>query len=73
MTVGLLGRGKWVSGAGGRFMHNSLGAFAKLRTATISFVMSVCPSEWTNSNPNGRTLMNFDMCKLKKSVEKIQV
>ena len=27
----------------------SLGAFGKLRKATISFVMSVCPSAWSNS------------------------
>jgi hypothetical protein len=72
MAVVLLGRGKWVSGAGGGFMQNSSGIFAKLPTATISFVMSVRPSEWTNSAPNGRIFMKFDMCKLKKSVEKIQ-
>ena len=29
-----------------------LGAFAKLRKATISFIMSVRPSEWNNSAPN---------------------
>jgi hypothetical protein len=36
-----------------------VGAFAKLRKATISFVMSVCPSEWNNSAPSGRIFMKF--------------
>jgi hypothetical protein len=31
----------------------SLGAFAKLRKATVSFVMSVCPSAWHISVPTG--------------------
>ena len=48
-----------------------LNAFAKLRKATISFVMSVCPSEWNNSAPTGRTLINLSI--FRKSVEKIQV
>ena len=42
-----------------------LGAFAKLRKATISFVMSVCPSArlsaWNNSAPNGRNFLKFDV------------
>jgi len=42
-----------------------VGAFAKLRTATISFVMSVCPSvrrsAWINSAPTGRIFMKFDI------------
>jgi hypothetical protein len=48
------------------------GAFEKLRKATISFVMSVCPfvrlsvcpsvslSAWKNSAPTGRILMIFE-------------
>jgi hypothetical protein len=28
-----------------------LGAFAKLRTATVSFIMSIRPSAWINSAP----------------------
>ena len=36
-----------------------LGAFAKLRNATIIFVMSVCPSEWNNSAPTRRIFMKF--------------
>jgi len=41
-----------------------LGAFAKLRKATISFVTSVChlsvrPSAWNNSAPTGRVFMKF--------------
>jgi hypothetical protein len=37
-----------------------LGAFAKLRQATISFVicLSVC---WNNSAPTGRVFMKFDI------------
>jgi hypothetical protein len=40
-----------------------LGAFAKLRKATISFVMSVrpCPSAWNNSAHTGRIIMKFDI------------
>jgi len=38
-----------------------LGAFAKLRKATISFVMSVCPSAWNNSTPTGRIFVKFDV------------
>ena len=40
-----------------------LGAFAKLRKATISFVMSVRPSfclyAWNNSAPTGRISVKF--------------
>ena len=42
----------------------ALGAFAKLRKATDSFVMSVCLSirlsAWNNSATNGRIFMKFD-------------
>jgi len=38
-----------------------LGTFANLRTATLSVVMSVCPSAWNNSAPNGRIFMKFDI------------
>ena len=37
-----------------------LGAFVKWRKATISFVMSVCPSAWNNSAPTERIFMKFD-------------
>jgi hypothetical protein len=37
-----------------------LGAFAKLRKATISFIMSVCPYAWSNTAPTGRILMKLD-------------
>jgi len=44
-------------------IHHFLGAFAKLRKATISFVMSVCPSvclsAWNNSAPALRIFMKF--------------
>ena len=36
-----------------------LGAFAKLREATICFVMSVCPSARNISAPTGRDLIKF--------------
>ena len=42
----------------------SLGAFTKLRKASITFVMSVCPfvlpSTWNNSAPKGRIFPKFD-------------
>ena len=37
-----------------------LDAFAKLRKATISFVMSLCLSTW-NSAPTGQIFMKFDI------------
>ena len=44
---------------------SSLGAFAKLRKTTISFVMSVCPSlrpsAWNNSAPAGRFFIKFSI------------
>jgi len=38
-----------------------LGAFAKLRKAAISFVMSVRLSAWNNSAPTGRIFIKFDI------------
>jgi len=38
-----------------------LGAFTRLRKATISCVMSVRPSAWKNLAPTGRILMKFDI------------
>ena len=40
-----------------------LGAFTKLRKATVSFGMniSVCPSEWNNWAPTERIFMKFDI------------
>jgi hypothetical protein len=37
----------------------SLGAFAKLRATTVSFVLSVFPSAWNISAPAGRIFMKF--------------
>ena len=37
------------------------GAFAKLRKATISFVMSVRPSAWNRKAATGRIFMVFDI------------
>jgi len=48
-----------------------LGAFAKLRKATICFVMCVHPFACNNSVPTGRIFMEFDIWGF--SVEKIQV
>jgi hypothetical protein len=52
-----------------------LGAFAKLRKTTLSFVMSVCPSVRTEQL--GPQWMGFlkigSLIILRKSVEKIQV
>jgi len=38
-----------------------LGAFAKLRKVTISFVTFVCLSAWNNSATAGRIFMKFDI------------
>jgi hypothetical protein len=38
-----------------------LSAFAKLRKATVSFVMPTCPSARNNSAPTGRILMILDI------------
>ena len=57
-----------------------LGAFAKFRKATISFVMSVCPSvylsAWNNSAPTGQIFIEFDtyfssICRESSSLIKI--
>jgi len=57
-----------------RFSQLILGAFEKMRKATISFVMSVCPSALKNSVPIGQIFMRFDVFFFfRKSVEKIQV
>ena len=39
-----------------------LGVFAKLRKATVNFLMSVCLSAWNNSAVTGQILMTFDIC-----------
>jgi len=39
-----------------------LGAFARLRKATVRFVISVRPSTWNNSAASGRVFIKFDMC-----------
>jgi len=54
-----------------------LGAFAKLRKAAISFVMSVClsvrPSACNYSAPTGCIFMTFDTSIFKTPAEKIKV
>jgi hypothetical protein len=41
--------------------HQYLDAFAKLRRATISFIVSVHPSAWNNSAPTGQFLIKFNI------------
>jgi len=65
-------------------MESFLGPLAKMRKATISFVvsvslfvrqsgcLSVCPSTWKNWTPTGRILMKLDMSMCRKSARKIQ-
>jgi len=51
-----------------------LRAFAKLRTATISIVVSVRPSAWNKSAPNGRIFMKIYFSEdFSKTSEKNQV
>jgi len=55
-------------------MLTSLGAFAELRKATISFVVSVRPCTSNSSVPIGQIFMKLDIWAFfRKSVEKIQV
>jgi len=56
-----------------RLLQDILGAFAKLRKATISFVMSVRPSarlslHMSNSAPTGRIFIKFGICSPEISV-----
>jgi hypothetical protein len=44
-----------------QYVCQFLGAFAKLRKATISVVMSVRQAAWNNSAPTGRIFLNFDI------------
>jgi len=56
--------GKWIVCRLHKHDHmisSFLGAFAILRTATISFVMCVRPSAWNSSAPTGRIFMKFDI------------
>jgi hypothetical protein len=46
-----------------------LGAFAKLRKATISFVMPVRPSSWNSAN-NGQIYIQFNLTIFRKSVHR---
>jgi len=38
-----------------------LDAFAKLQQLTISFIMSVCPFAWNNSDPTEWIFLKFDI------------
>jgi len=55
-----------------RFSQLILGAFAKMRKATISFVMFVCPPALKTSVSIGQIFMRFDFF-FRNSVGKIQV
>jgi hypothetical protein len=51
-----------------------LDAIAKLRKATLSFVVSVRPPAWNKSSPTGRIFDEICCLSLfRKSVEKIKV
>jgi len=61
-----------------RFIIALLGAFAKLRKATISFVMTGCLpvrlSAWNNSAPTGRIFKKFGSgVMFRKTFEKMPV
>jgi hypothetical protein len=47
-----------------------LGAFTKLREATISFVMSVCPTAWNNSATTGRIFIKIYICGLPEKLSR---
>ena len=47
-----------------------LGASAKLRKDTISFVMSVRPSAWNNWAPTERNFVKFDICGFLENLSK---
>jgi hypothetical protein len=48
-------------GVGKDFGLKILGTFRKLRKATVSVVMSVCPSAWNNSALTIQILMKLDI------------
>jgi len=51
-----------------------LGAFAKLRKETVSFVMSFLPAAWNNSAPTPTIFMKFEIrAFFEKLSRKIQV
>ena len=52
---------KWVAKRKYDDTEWSLGAFANLREATFSFVMSVRPSTWNNSAPMGWIFMTLNI------------
>ena len=54
------------------YFGRCVGAFAKFRNATISF-MYVHLSAWNNSDPTGRIFMKFDMIFFGHLSRKIQV
>ena len=45
----------------------------KVRKATITFVIFVCPSTWNNLAPTERIFMNLIFGHFSKSIEKIQI
>ena len=58
-----------------RQVYTFLGAFAKLRKATVGFIMSVRLSAWNDSGPDGRIFTKFDIWSFffRKYVEEIYV
>jgi hypothetical protein len=59
-----------------RLLHNLthtssfIGAFAKVREATVSFLMSAHLSTWNNSAPTGWILMKFDILVFLKNLSR---
>jgi hypothetical protein len=60
-------------GSGAYLERSVLGAFAKLRKATVSSVTSVRLCEWNSSAPNGRILMKFDISAFLENLYKVRV
>jgi hypothetical protein len=56
------------------FISFFLGTLEKLRKATISFVMSVCPSTWNNSAPTGRIMIisRLNLLRIRNVSDKIR-
>jgi len=50
--------------------HSFLGAFTKLRKATVSFSMSVCPSASYNSSPGEKIFIKVSIRVIYENLEK---
>jgi len=60
MLPALTAMPRWVNAVSINVIRfGSLDPFEKLRKATVCFVMSVCPSAWSNSARPGRICLKF--------------